>query len=48
MIQFIIVILIVGLAGIISNQYSALRRMERMQRSLDELNQKLIEIENKS
>lgn len=43
MIGFIVIILIVGLAGIITNQYSSLRRMERMQRSLDELNRKMEE-----
>ncbi|MBY0162637.1 hypothetical protein V4V36_04625 [Paenibacillus lautus] len=46
MIGFIVIILIVGLAGIISNQYSALRRMERMQRSLDELNMRIHEMKN--
>lgn len=46
MIGFIVIILIVGLAGIISNQYSALRRMERMQRSLDELNMRIQEMKN--
>ncbi|MBT2760507.1 hypothetical protein [Paenibacillus sp. ISL-20] len=44
MIGLIIIVMIVGLAGIISNQYSALRRMERMQRSLDELNIRLQEM----
>lgn len=43
MIGLIIIVMIVGL-GIISNQYSALRRMERMQRSLDELNIRLQEM----
>ncbi|MEJ9216828.1 hypothetical protein [Paenibacillus glucanolyticus] len=46
MIEFIVIILIVGLAGIISNQYSALRRMDRMQRSLDELNVRLQEMKD--
>ncbi|MHA2855068.1 hypothetical protein ACXZ7E_13820 [Paenibacillus lautus] len=46
MISFIVIILIIGLAGIISNQYSALRRMERMQRSLDELNMRIHEMKN--
>ncbi|EGG38056.1 hypothetical protein [Paenibacillus sp. HGF5] len=46
MIGFIVIILIIGLAGIISNQYSALRRMERMQRSLDELNMRIHEMKN--
>lgn len=44
MIGLIIIVMIVGLAGIISNQYSALRRMEHMQRSLDELNIRLQEM----
>ncbi|GIO96060.1 hypothetical protein J14TS5_11460 [Paenibacillus lautus] len=44
MIIFIVFILLVGFAGIISNQYSALRRMERMQRSLDELNIRIQEM----
>lgn len=38
---FLTIVVIIGLAGIISNQYSSLRRMERLQRSLDELNEKL-------
>jgi hypothetical protein len=41
---FIIVVIVIGFAGIISNQYSGLRRMESIQRSLDEMNQKLSEI----
>jgi hypothetical protein len=44
MIGLIIIVMIVGLAGIISNQYSALRRMDRMQRSLDELNTRIQEM----
>ncbi|MGG3279936.1 hypothetical protein [Paenibacillus solani] len=43
MMVFIVIVLIVGLAGIISNQYSSLRRMERMQHSLDELNRRMEE-----
>lgn len=43
MMVFIVIVLIVGLAGIITNQYSSLRRMEHMQRSLDELNRKMEE-----
>ncbi|WP_438446077.1 hypothetical protein [Gorillibacterium sp. sgz5001074] len=39
----LIVILVIGFAGIIGNQYSGLRRMEELQRSLDQLNQKLRE-----
>ncbi len=38
---FFIIILIAGLAGIIGNQYSGLRRMETIQRSLDDINQKI-------
>jgi hypothetical protein len=41
---FIILVIVIGFAGIISNQYSGLRRMESIQRSLDEMNQKLSEI----
>jgi len=40
----LIVILIIGFAGIIGNQYSALKRMGDIQYSLDEINQKLREI----
>lgn len=39
----IVLILIIGLAGLIGNQYSGLKRMEEMQRSLDDINQKLRE-----
>lgn len=35
--------MIIGLAGLIGNQYSGLKRMEEMQRSLDDINQKLRE-----
>jgi hypothetical protein len=38
---FFIIILIAGLAGIIGNQYSGIKRMESIQRTLDDINQKL-------
>ncbi|WP_263621321.1 hypothetical protein [Paenibacillus gallinarum] len=38
---FIIVVIVIGFAGVIGNQNSALRRMESIQRSLDEINQKI-------
>lgn len=41
------IILIVGLAGIIGNQYAGLRKMDSMQRSLDDINQKIRELNNK-
>lgn len=37
--EIIVVILLVGLLGIISNQYSGLRRMEKLQKTLDEINE---------
>ncbi|WIV21159.1 hypothetical protein QPK24_11025 [Paenibacillus polygoni] len=37
----LIVVVVIGFAGVIGNQNSALRRMESIQRSLDEINQKL-------
>ena len=42
----LVIILIIGLAGIIGNQYSGLRRMEEMQKSLDDINQKLRNIKS--
>ncbi|GIO90956.1 MULTISPECIES: hypothetical protein [Paenibacillus] len=47
MMTLIVILLFVGLAGIISNQYSGLRRMEQMQRSLDQLNQQLQDLNRK-
>ncbi|WP_170308048.1 hypothetical protein [Paenibacillus dakarensis] len=38
MLIIIIIIFMVGLFGIISNQYAGLRRMERLQKTLDEIN----------
>lgn len=37
----LVIILIIGLGGIIGNQYSALKRMESIQNSLDDINDKL-------
>lgn len=37
----IIVVLIIGLAGIIGNQNSGLKRMEQLQRSLDDISQNI-------
>jgi hypothetical protein len=37
----VIIVLIIGLAGIIGNQYSGLRRMEEIQKSLDDMKWKL-------
>lgn len=36
----LIVILVIGLAGIIGNQYSGLRKMDDLQRSLNDLKSK--------
>ncbi|WP_280521125.1 hypothetical protein [Paenibacillus mangrovi] len=35
------VVVVIGLFGIIGNQYSALRRMERMQKTLEEIRDEL-------
>jgi hypothetical protein len=43
---FIILILVLGLAGMIGGQNVGLRKMENLQKSLDELNQKVEEIMN--
>lgn len=37
----LIIILVIGFAGIIANHYSGLSKMDEHQRSLDDLNQKL-------
>lgn len=34
---FIAIVLIIGLAGIIGNQYSGLQRMNQMQKTLEEI-----------
>lgn len=41
---FIVIIIIIGYAGLIGNQYSSLKRMDGLQKSLDEINQSLREI----
>lgn len=38
---YLIIVVVIGFAGIISNQYAGLRRMESLQKSLDELNHQL-------
>jgi uncharacterized membrane protein (DUF106 family) len=43
-IVLIVIIIIIGFAGMIGNQYSGLKRMDEMQRSLDDINQKLREM----
>lgn len=43
----LIIILVIGLAGIIGNQYSSLRKQDDLQRSLDDINQKLREMMKK-
>jgi hypothetical protein len=45
-IGLILFVIIIGFAGVIGNQYSSLRRMESIQRSLDDINQKLREKNN--
>lgn len=35
---YLIIVIVIGFAGIISNQYAGLRRMESLQKSVDELN----------
>ncbi|MBD3921631.1 hypothetical protein H8B09_22875 [Paenibacillus sp. PR3] len=40
-IMFLTIVVIIGLAGIIGNQYSGLRRMEQLQHSLDQINERL-------
>ncbi|XID94670.1 hypothetical protein ACF3MZ_09225 [Paenibacillaceae bacterium WGS1546] len=37
----IAIVIIIGLAGIIGNQYSGLQRMGRMQKTLDEIKEAL-------
>jgi hypothetical protein len=40
---FIAVILIIGFAGVIGNQYSGLQRMSQMQKTLDDIRSALRE-----
>jgi hypothetical protein len=44
MLILLIFILAIGLAGLIGNQYSGLRKMDHLQRSLDDLNQKITDM----
>jgi hypothetical protein len=37
----IVIVIIIGLAGFIGNQYSGLQRMNQLQKSLDEIKQSL-------
>lgn len=37
MIWLVVIIIIIGLAGIIGNQYSGLQRMNQIQKTLDEI-----------
>ncbi|WP_186438453.1 hypothetical protein [Cohnella terricola] len=48
MLLFLIIVIIIGFAGMIGNQYSGLRRMESIQRSLDDINQKLRDMKSNS
>ncbi|BBI35954.1 hypothetical protein KCTCHS21_53530 [Cohnella abietis] len=41
MVVLLTIVLIIGLVGIIGNQYSGIKRMESIQRSLDDINQKI-------
>ncbi len=40
MVLLIIIVLVIGLAGIIGNQYSMLRKMERIEETLREIRDK--------
>jgi hypothetical protein len=46
MVILVVIIIIIGFAGMIGNQKSGLKRMDEMQRSLDDINQKLREMKN--
>jgi hypothetical protein len=37
----VVIVSVIGLAGIIGNQYSGLQRMQKMQRTLDEIKESL-------
>lgn len=41
---YLIIVIVIGFAGIISNQYAGLKRMDSLQKSIDELNRNLREI----
>jgi len=40
---YLIIVIVIGFAGIISNQYAGLRRMDSLQKSVNELNYHLRE-----
>ncbi|WP_256757566.1 hypothetical protein [Cohnella sp. WQ 127256] len=44
----IVIIIIIGLAGIIGNQYSSLQRMNQMQKTLEEIRDTLREKKGQS
>nr|WP_199795012.1 CDP-alcohol phosphatidyltransferase family protein [Paenibacillus faecalis] len=39
--EILIIILVIGLFGIISNQFSGLRRIEKLEKTLDEINESM-------
>ncbi len=41
LLTFLTFVVVVGLAGIIGNQYSALRKMDKLQDTLEEINTRL-------
>ncbi|MFS0871973.1 hypothetical protein [Paenibacillus xylanilyticus] len=41
---YLIIVIVIGFAGIISNQYAGLKRMDSLQKSIDELNRNWREI----
>lgn len=43
----LIIVLIIGFAGIIGNQYASLKRMEELQRSVKEIEMQLRDLRNK-
>ncbi|GIO84013.1 hypothetical protein J25TS5_09450 [Paenibacillus faecis] len=43
----LIIVLIIGFAGIIGNQYASLKRMDDLQRSVKEIEMQLRDLRNK-
>ncbi|MBO2942659.1 hypothetical protein JJQ72_01500 [Paenibacillus sp. F411] len=39
--NFVVIVIIIAFAGVISNQYSGLQQMRKLQSSLDSINRKL-------
>lgn len=37
----VVIVIVIGLAGIIGNQYSGLQRMQKIQQTLDEIKESL-------